>query len=57
MAGISIVTLALAKNYADTHGGGGSTPQRGVDYWTEEDKQEIIDDVLAAIPDGDDVQY
>lgn len=30
----------------------GDTPVKGVDYWTEEDKQEIIQAVLAAIPDG-----
>ena len=30
-------------------GENGYTPQRGVDYWTEEDKQEIIQAVLDAI--------
>ena len=28
----------------------GVTPVRGVDYWTETDKQEIVNDVLASIP-------
>lgn len=28
----------------------GETPQRGVDYWTVEDQQAIINEVLAAIP-------
>ena len=28
----------------------GETPQRGVDYWTIEDQQAIINEVLAAIP-------
>lgn len=28
----------------------GLTPTRGVDYWTPEDKQEIIDSVLAELP-------
>lgn len=27
----------------------GYTPQRGVDYWTEEDKNEIVEDVLDQI--------
>ena len=30
----------------------GDTPVIGVDYWTEKDKQEIIQAVLAAMPDG-----
>ena len=28
----------------------GPAPVRGVDYWTESDKREIVDDVLASIP-------
>lgn len=28
----------------------GDPPVRGVDYWTDEDKQEIVDDVLGALP-------
>ena len=28
----------------------GDTPVKGTDYWTEEDKAEIVDDVLAALP-------
>ena len=35
----------------------GYTPQKGIDYWTEEDKAEIIQLVLASIPDGDEVSY
>lgn len=30
----------------------GKTPVKGVDYWTELDKQEIVDDVLEQIPSG-----
>ena len=29
----------------------GPAPVRGVDYWTESDKTEIVNDVLANIPD------
>lgn len=29
----------------------GTTPVRGVDYWTEEDKKEIVDEVLAEVPE------
>lgn len=35
----------------------GKTPIRGTDYWTEADKQEIVNDVLAALPDGTEVSY
>ena len=38
-------------------GADGYTPQRGVDYWTAEDQQTIVDDVLAALPSGDEVSY
>lgn len=31
-------------------GADGHTPVKGTDYWTESDKQEIIDSVLAALP-------
>lgn len=32
-------------------------PEKGVDYWTEEDKAEIVKDVLDALPNGDEVAY
>ena len=35
----------------------GYTPQKGVDYWTEADKSEMVADVLAALPNGDEVTY
>jgi hypothetical protein len=38
-------------------GGEGYTPIRGVDYWTEEDKAEIVNDVLAALPDASEVDF
>ena len=31
-------------------GSDGKTPVKGTDYWTESDKAEIVDDVLAALP-------
>ena len=31
-------------------GADGHTPVKGTDYWTETDKQEIINSVLAALP-------
>lgn len=38
-------------------GADGYTPQRGVDYWTAEDQQAIVSQVLAALPSGDEVSY
>lgn len=38
-------------------GADGKTPVRGTDYWTEADKQEIVTDVLVALPDGSEVSY
>lgn len=35
----------------------GYTPVKGVDYYTEAEKQEIINAVLAAIPSGEEVSY
>ena len=31
-------------------GADGYTPQKGIDYWTAEDKTEMVNDVLAALP-------
>ena len=35
----------------------GKTPVRGTDYWTAADKQEIVNSVIAALPDGTEVSY
>ena len=40
-----------------SHGEAGKAPVRGTDYWTEADKQEIVNDVIAALPDGTEVAY
>ena len=32
-------------------------PVRGTDYWTEEDKAEMVADVLAALPSAEEVAY
>ena len=38
-------------------GQNGDTPQKGVDYWTDADKTEIIESVLSMLPNGDEVAY
>ncbi len=35
----------------------GKMPEKGVDYFTEEEKNEMVQDVLAALPSGDEVSY
>lgn len=40
-----------------TAGADGYTPVRGVDYYTEADKAEIVAAVLAALQNGDEVSY
>ena len=39
------------------NGKDGKTPARGTDYWTDADKTEMVNEVLAALPDGDEVTY
>ena len=34
----------------------GYTPVKGTDYWTAADKQEIVEDVLAALPSAEEVE-
>ena len=48
MAGIDVLTLALARNYADEHDG------RAMDAET---KAAIVEDVIQALPDGDATEY
>ena len=50
---------ALKGDKGDTGAPGkdGKTPVKGTDYWTAADKQEIVNDVIAALPDGTEVSY
>lgn len=45
------------KGDPGTPGAAGHTPVKGTDYWTAADKQEIVNNVLAALPDGTEVAY
>jgi hypothetical protein len=47
--------VLVAQKVGDS--GAISAPVKGVDYWTEQDKQEIVNDVIAALPDGTEVSY
>lgn len=45
------------KGDPGTPGAAGHTPVKGTDYWTAADKQEIVNNVLAALPAGTEVSY
>ena len=46
-----------AKGAPGAPGAAGHTPVKGTDYWTVADKQEIVNSVIAALPDGTEVSY
>ncbi|OUQ53067.1 hypothetical protein B5E58_13305, partial [Tyzzerella sp. An114] len=54
VAGGTELTRSFQFNFSGLKG---KTPVKGVDYFTETDKQEIVQDVLNAIPNGDEVGY
>ena len=54
---ISVVETTGAQGEQGPAGQDGYTPQRGTDYWTAADQAQIVQDVLAALPDGDEVNY
>ena len=43
-------TDGTSSMFVVRNGSKGSSPQKGTDYWTAEDQQAIVDDVLAALP-------
>ena len=45
------------KGADGANGTDGHTPVKGTDYWTASDKQDIVNDVLAALPNGNGVAY
>ena len=49
--------LAALKGPKGDAGAPGYTPVKGTDYFTEEDKTELVNAVLAALPDGTEVAY
>ena len=54
---IAVADLKGAVGPQGPAGAPGKTPVRGTDYWTAADKQEIVNSVIAALPDGTEVSY
>ena len=50
-------TVPAIKGDPGPKGNPGTTPVKGVDYYTEADKQEMVQLVLAAIPSAEEVNY
>ncbi len=56
-AGANGQSIVGPRGPAGPAGAAGKTPVKGTDYFTEADKQELVNAVLAAIPDGNGVAY
>ena len=50
-------TATILNGAKGDPGTNGTTPVKGVDYYTESDKQEMVQLVLAAIPSAEEVNY
>lgn len=50
-----VVDLSGKEGIQGPNGADGHTPVKGTDYWTDADKQEIVDEVIAGIPSDDGV--
>lgn len=59
--GTTTATISNGKDGANGTNGqdgkDGYTPIKGKDYWTEEDKTEIVNDVLEALPTAEGVMF
>lgn len=56
--GVNEVTLILTDSTRHSFNvRNGKTPVRGTDYWTEEDKQAIINDILGVLPLAEEASF
>lgn len=54
---VTITDVNGSKSFNVMNGTNGTTPVKGTHYWTTADKNEIITEVLAQIPNGNEVAY
>lgn len=50
-------TKSTFSVYNGKNGDPGKTPVKGTDYWTAADQQQMVQDVIAALPDASEVSY
>ena len=50
-------TRVSIRGATGNKGADGTTPVKGTDYFTDADKAELIDAVIAALPDASEVSY
>lgn len=56
--GVNVITLIMTDGRKESFNvRNGKTPVRGVDYWTKEDKAEIINDILNVIPESEGASF
>ena len=53
----NVISSSSSQGPQGPQGPAGYTPVKGTDYWTEADKQEIINAVIASFTDGNEVSY
>ena len=53
----NVISSLSSQGPQGPQGPAGYTPVKGTDYWTEADKQEIINAVIASFTDGNEVSY
>lgn len=56
--GVNVITLILTDNTRHSFEvRNGKTPVKGTDYWTEQDKQEIINTILGVVPNAEEASF
>ena len=53
----NVISSSSSQGPQGEQGPAGYTPVKGTDYWTDADKQEIIDAVIASFTNGNEVSY
>lgn len=59
--GENVITVTLTSGvqtqFVIRNGGKGDVPVKGIDYWTQADKNEIVADVLSSLPNANGVTF
>lgn len=49
----TVQTITVKNGHKGSQGEAGHTPVKGVDYWTPADQEQMVQEVIEALPDGD----